>query len=286
MKFTLPLIGCLMTLSIATATPPKEQPPQYPGYELVWSDEFNVDGPPNPDNWSFAEGFIRNREDQWYQSDNAICKNGYLIIEARRERRPNPNYEPGSKSWKTNRSHIEYTSSILSTRRHHQWTFGRFEIRGKIDIGPGLWPAIWTLGTAREWPGCGEIDIMEYYRGKILANAAWAKAERWKGHWDAVAIPVEDLPNAKGWADRFHVWRMDWDEEAIKIYVDGYLLNTIELHKTINDTKDKANPFHEPHYLLLNLAIGGNNGGDPSRTRFPKRFVVDWVRVYQKTDDE
>jgi beta-glucanase (GH16 family) len=75
---------------------------------------------------------------------------------------------------------------------------------------------------------------------------------------------------------------MDWDETAIKLYLDDRLLNTTELSGTINGDREAANPFHEPHYMLLNLAIGGTRGGDPSATEFPARFEVDWVRVYQR----
>jgi beta-glucanase (GH16 family) len=77
---------------------------------------------------------------------------------------------------------------------------------------------------------------------------------------------------------------MDWEKDSIKLYVDDELLNTIDLSKTINRTSDRANPFHEPHYILLNLAIGGTNGGDPSATEFPARFEIDYVRVYQKQE--
>ena len=154
-------------------------------------------------------------------------------------------------------------------------------MRGRIDIRPGLWPAFWTLGFARSWPGCGEIDIMEYYRGMLLANACWASGVRWKATWDDVRKPVASFADPD-WAKTFHVWRMDWDRDWIKLYVDDELLNTVDLKTTINNDRRKANPFHEPHYILLNLAIGGTNGGDPSETTFPARFEVDYVRVYQK----
>lgn len=263
-------------------------PPQYDGYELVWHDEFDIDGPPNPDHWVFgAQGFIRNNEDQWYQDDNAVVRDGHLIIEAREERRPNPDFIEGSESWKTNRPYILYTSSLINTRGQHEWLYGRFEVRAKIQNKPGLWPAIWTLGSARGWPGCGEIDIMECYRGNLLANAAWAKADPnnpYASRWDAVKVPVATLPNPENWDDRFHVWRMDWDHDFIRIYVDGHLLNEVDLSKTFNETPDGANPFREPHYLLLNLALGGDNADNPAETdtEFPTQFIVDYARVYQR----
>ena len=262
----------------------------YPGYRLVWSDEFDVDGPPDPEKWNFGkEGFLRNNEVQWYQGENAVVRDGTLVIEARQERRPNPNYVAGSKSWKTNRRFIEYTSAQVTTRDQHAWTYGRFEIRAKVQARPGLWPAIWTVGSARPWPGCGEIDIMEYYRGKVLANAAWSKAggNQWASRWDASKTPIADLPNPEGWEDRFHVWLMDWDHDFIRIYLDGQLLNEVDLSQTFNETGDRANPFREPHHLLLNLALGGDNADHPADTDtpFPAHFTVDYVRVYQLQED-
>lgn len=123
---------------------------------------------------------------------------------------------------------------------------------------------------------------MEYYRGKVLANAAWARPGEYQSRWDSAAVPLDELPDPEGWADRFHVWRMDWTPEYIRIYVDDHLLNEVDLSKTINETPDHANPFHDPHFLMLNLAVGGNNGGYPSQTTFPRRFTIDYVRVYQR----
>ncbi|HOV72038.1 MAG TPA: glycoside hydrolase family 16 protein, partial [Dysgonamonadaceae bacterium] len=146
-------------------------------YELVWSDEFDKDGKPNPAYWSFEKGFVRNQELQWYQEDNAYCKDGVLIIEGRHEKRPNPLYEKGAADWRKSRPFIEYTSSSLKTARKKEFLYGRFEIRARIPLESGSWPAIWTLGTTMEWPSCGEIDMMEYYRinnvPHILANVAW-----------------------------------------------------------------------------------------------------------------
>ena len=262
-------------------------PPQYPGYQLVWHDEFNVDGPPDPDNWSFGkQGFVRNHELQWYQPDNAFVRGGTLVIEARRERRPSPMHDPDSEDWRRQRPEIEYTSALIHTQGKRAFRFGRFEIRAKLKTEPGLWPAIWTLGVAGSWPARGEIDIMEYYRGMILANAAWKKqGVPWASRWDSVKTPLEQLGDPDTWDESFHVWRMDWTREDIRIYVDGRLLNHVDLAQTINETPKRDNPFHQPHYLLLNLALGGDNGGDPSGTEFPSRYLVDYVRVYQHPED-
>jgi beta-glucanase (GH16 family) len=249
------------------------------GYRLNWSDEFDRDGPPDPAKWTYERGFVRNDELQWYQPDNARCTAGMLVIEGRRERVPNPRFDPTSSRWQRNREYAAYTSSSLLTRGLASWRYGRFEMRGRLDVRTGLWPAFWSLGEG-DWPACGEIDVMEYYDGLLLANAAWA-GRRGRVRWDDSKTPVADLGGSK-WADNFHVWRMDWDEKRIALYVDYRLLNEIDLSETVNETRDRKNPFRQPHYLLLNLAIGGTRGGDPSGTEFPAKFEVDYVRVYQR----
>ena len=102
---------------------------------------------------------------------------------------------------------------------------------------------------------------------------------RWRAVWDDSRTPLAELGD--DWASDFHVWRMDWDENRIALSVDGRELNTVDLAETVNETPGGDNPFHQPHYMILNLAIGGTNGGDPGDTEFPARFEVDYVRVYQ-----
>lgn len=283
------LTACALILTTAPGAGENKMDPiskKYPGYQLVWADEFDTDGRPNPENWRFEEGFRRNRELQWYQPENAFVEDGRLIIEGRRETKPNPNHEEGSPHWQRNRKTIQYTSASLKTEGRHTWQYGRFEVRARIRTRDGLWPAIWFLGVEGEWPSNGEIDLMEFYDNHILANACWGTRERWKAEWDTGKIPLHELGDPDTWEQEFHVWRMDWDEKAIRLYLDGRLLNTIDLRKTLNPTDEfggPGNPFHQPHYLLLNLAIGGDNGGDPSDTEFPTRYEIDYVRVYRKT---
>ena len=283
------ILSALMTLSTRPAIVAGEvagaqadaAPPVYPGYTLVWADEFDRDGEPDPKNWTYERGFVRNRELQWYQPANARVANGLLTIEARRERIVNPGYEAGSPSWQRNRETAEYSSSSLITRGLHSWQYGRFEMRGRIDTRAGSWPAFWTLGTGAPWPHSGEIDIMEFYRGMLLANVAWGGAKPFEAIWADTRKPIESFDDPD-WPKRFHVWRMDWDDRAIVLSVDGTTLNAVELSRTVNRDESAANPFQKSHYLLLNLAIGGTQGGDPTNTSFPVRFEVDYVRVYQR----
>jgi beta-glucanase (GH16 family) len=249
--------------------------------ELVWADEFDRDGRPDSAKWTFERGFVRNQELQWYRPENARVENGHLVIEARRERLPNPAFDSTSHDWRLRRPHAEYTSASLTTRGPHNWQYGRFEMRGRIDVRPGLWPAFWTVGDSGRWPASGEIDIMEYYDGVLLANVAWADGSG-RPKWDSSRRPVAELGGA-AWADDYHVWRMDWDEREIRLYVDDLLLNSTPLDSTFNGAGGPPNPLRQPHHVILNLAIGGTQGGDPSGTQFPARFEVDYVRVYTAT---
>ena len=249
-------------------------------YKLVWSDEFEKDGAPDSTKWRYEHGFVRNEELQWYQPENARCEKGYLIIEAKREQKPNPRYEAGSKDWRRNRETINYTSSCLITAGKKTWQYGRFEMRGRIDISQGMWPAWWTLGTEKRWPANGEIDIMEYYSGKLLANIACA-GNNGNPEWYSNTFPIDSLGGAT-WSSKFHVWRMDWTKDFIALYLDDQLLNKVATDSLVNKDGSGLNPFKQPHYMLLNLAIGGMNGGDPAVTSFPRVFEVDYVRVYQE----
>lgn len=250
-------------------------------YELVWSDEFNTAGIPDTANWRFENGFVRNQEWQWYQPQNAYCKNGYLIIEGRRESGPNPGYTAGSNDWRFNRPGISYTASSINTSGRHAWKYGRFIMRGRINISKGLWPAWWTLGVTGEWPSNGEIDIMEYYNNTVLANIACGTAIPYNAKWFSKRVPTDSLGGA-AWASRFHTWRMDWNEKFIALYLDDVLLNKVDLDSLVNKDGSGINPFTQPHYMLLNLAIGGMNGGNPASTAFPNKFEIDYVRVYQE----
>lgn len=260
-------------------------------YALVWADEFNADGRLDSASWNYERGFCRNNELQWYQPDNAYCHGGHLIIEARKEHRPNPAYRKNSRHWGARREYIECTSSSVTTEGKHEFQYGRFEVRARIPVGKGAWPAIWLLGTDMEWPSCGEIDVMEYYRIKgvphILANVAWGTDRRYNAKWDSKAVPFSHfLEMNPDWASEFHVWRMDWDEKAIRLYLDNELINETLLSETINGSLgNHRNPFRQPHYLLLNLAVGGDNGGPDAPDAYPMRYEIDYVRVYQLSDN-
>ena len=185
----------------------------------------------------------------------------------------------------------EYTSSSINTRGKYAFRYGRLEVRARIPVAKGAWPAIWLLGTSLPWPHNGEIDVMEYYHTDgipyILANAAWGGERQYQAVWNTGKIPYAHfLERDPDWADKFHIWRMDWDENAIRIYLDGELLNEIDLEKTVNRGGRGAgvNPFHREQFILLNLALGGDNGGPIDDSALPMHYEIDYVRVYQKKE--
>jgi beta-glucanase (GH16 family) len=230
-------------------------------YKLVWSDEFNTDGKP-ASHWTFESGYVRNNEAQYYtdSTDNAVVKNGSLYITARR-----------------NHLSHDYTSASLLNKKNFTFVYGRVEVRAKIPVSGGSWPAIWTLGNWWDWPSCGEVDIFEYYTKNIHANAAWGSSTAWNAVWNSKSIALTHWTDKdKDWANKFHVWREDWDSNWIRIYLDDELLNEIDLSKTFNQMSDnKNNPFRSNgsgfgHYIIVNLALGGDAGGTIDNNAFPR----------------
>ena len=274
------LLLLLLTAALTCGAEEKE-------WKLVWSDEFTADGRPDEATWSFEQGFVRNHEDQWYQAENAWQEDGLLIIEGRREHRPNPTYRSEGRHWGQQRSDISYTSASLNTGGKFEFCYGRMEVCARIPTAGGAWPAIWTLGSGMEWPSCGEIDVMEFYRiagvPHILANVAWGNDRRYDAVWNTRRVPFSRFTaRDPEWARRFHVWRMDWDEQSIRLYLDGELLNETPISDTVNGAiGHHSNPFQQPQYILLNLALGGDNGGEIDDAAFPLRYEIDYVRVYE-----
>jgi len=240
-------------------------------WKLKWADEFDTPGAPNPANWGFEQGFVRNQELQWYQPNNATVANGLLTIAARRQQVSNPNYRAGSSDWTTSRQYAQYTSSSLTSSGKRSFEYGRFEMCGQIDVRQGSWPAFWILGNGKSWPSSGEVDIMEYYVNEVRANVCKPSGSQcdWTG---SVAQPLSSL-GGTSWGSSFHLWAMEWDSSSINLYLDDKLV--------YGYTIASANPYTgNPFYIIVNLAIGAN-GGDPSNTAFPITYAVDYVRVYQ-----
>jgi beta-glucanase (GH16 family) len=253
-------------------------------WKLVWSDEFDKPGLPDPAKWNYEHGFIRNNEAQYYTRDrkeNARVENGQLIIEARKEQFRNPAFDAAAQG-KTgrNREFAEYTSASLTTRGKASWTYGRIEVKAKLPPGRGTWPAIWTLGTntaAVGWPACGEIDIMEFVGfdpGIIHANIHTGKYNHVHKTGRGSQISIPDASEA------FHVYAMEWDSQHIDFFVDDKKYFSYANEGSGSD----AWPYDKDQYLILNLAIGGAWGGAKGidETCFPQRYCIDYVRIYQR----
>lgn len=236
-------------------------------WELVWEDNFEQEGLPDPTKWSYETGYIRNNEKQYYTKErieNVRQENGNLIIEARRD-----NYEGN-----------EYTSASIHTKHTATWKYGRFEVKAKVPTGKGTWPAAWMLGTNISevgWPMSGEIDIMEYVgfdpervHGNVHTKAYNHNINTNKG-------ATVNLPDAH---ENFHVYAVEWTPEKIDFFVDDQRYFSFE-----NEGKGEEEwPFDQQFYLILNLAIGGSWGGQQGvdESLFPNQYIIDYVKIYQK----
>ena len=239
-----------------------------PGWELVWSDEFTQANGSAPDSskWAYntGGGGWGNNEIQYYtdRTENARIQNNQLLIEALEE----------------NFGGRNHTSARLLTQGKSDWTYGRFEARIKVPEGSGLWPAFWMLGTdigTVGWPQCGEIDIMEYV-GRLPKEVFGTIHGPNYSAGDSFG-DIQLFPNNV--ADDYHVYAVEWEENQIRWYVDG-----INYHNaTPEDLGTNEWVFDHNHFILLNMAIGGDFGGtlDPAVT-FPRQMWVDYVRVYER----
>ena len=241
-----------------------ESPLTYPGYSLVWSDEFSGNTL-NTNDWTHEIGNgcpnlcgWGNSELQSYRSQNSTVADGHLTIEAKRE------------------SSGAYTSSRIKTQGKKFFKYGRIDIRAKVPRGNGLWPAIWMLGESISsvgWPRSGEIDIMEMIGGNnstTLGTAHWYNG----GH----NYTGGDTSIASGeLADEFHVYSIIWTAQTISWYLDG----DSQPFYVLDISPSQLSEFRENFFLLFNIAVGGTLGGDVDDSNLPQTMVVDYVRVFQ-----
>lgn len=242
-----------------------------PVWQLVWSDEFDYQGQPDPNKWSYdiGAGGWGNQELQYYTNrlENCRVENGRLIIEARRE----------------NYGGAEYTSARIKTRNKGDWLYGRIEVRAKLPGGRGTWPAIWMLPTDNVyggWPNSGEIDIMEcvgYDPWRVHFTIHTAAYNHMLGTQKGSSTVLNDPQN------NFYTYILEWYPDKLDFYVDNVKYFTF--YKESDDYR--VWPFNQRFYLILNIAVGGTWGGaqgvDPNI--FPQRMEVEYVRVYQLVED-
>ena len=242
-------------------------------YALVWAEEFDgaAGAGPSPNNWVFdlgtGSGGWGNNELQSYKQDNeniALDGNGNLVITARRD------------------SSGAYTSARIRTTGKQEFHRGRFTARIRLPSGQGLWPAFWMLGANHDevgWPACGEIDIME-----MVGNMPHVVHGTVHGPGYSAGDSIGNVSSLEtgSFSDDFHVFAVDVEEDLISWYVDGVRYGTLGPGQLPSPDLWR---FDQPMFLLLNLAVGGNWPGPPdAQTEFPASMVVDYVRVYQRSE--
>lgn len=237
-------------------------------WRLVWNDEFNYKGLPDPRKWDYDTGSNEgwgNNELEYYtykKMENARVENGKLIIEARKEKIDS----------------FDYTSARLLTRGKAAWQYGKVEVKAKIPVGTGSWPAIWMLAdNIKTWPDDGEIDIMEhvgFHPGFIHGSIHCKKYYHIIGTQKTDTVFIADCSSS------FHVYSLEWSKEFIKMAVDGKVFFSFA-----NEKKGYEYwPFDNKMFLILNIAVGGNWGGQKGidHGAFPMRMEIDYVRIFQK----
>jgi len=252
---------------VTTPNPPPSPPPTTQ-WQQVWSDEFDYTGLPDSTKWNYdvgGNGWGNNELEFYTQKrvENARVENGNLVIEARKE------------SWQG----MNYTSARLLTKNKGDWQYGKVEVRARLPRGRGTWPAIWMLGstTPLKWPDDGEIDIMEHvgFDQGVIHGSIHCKKYNWVSGTQKTATIT--IPNC---SDSFHVYTVEWDNSLMKISVDSSQYLTFVNEHTGYD----AWPFDNKMFLILNIAVGGNWGGQQGvdDTIWPQKMEIDYVRVWQK----
>ncbi|MDR7211154.1 glycoside hydrolase family 16 protein [Flavobacterium piscis] len=247
---------------IFTTTKPSQVPDTNVDYtNLVWSDEFNTDGAPDATKWGYNLGTgdngWGNNEKQNYTNSatNAVVEGGNLKITAKKE-------TSGGEA---------YSSARLVSENKFEFTYGKVEVRAKLPTGAGTWPAIWMLGenyATKPWPACGEIDIMEHVgNNQNVIHGTLHYPGRFGGSADTGSKTISNV------STEFHVYKTVWSPASVKIYVDETLVHTVANAASL--------PFNSDFFLILNVAMGGNLGGniDPAFTQ--SSMEIDYVRVYQ-----
>ncbi len=242
-------------------------PDNYPGMTLVWGDEFDTPGALDPSKWTYDLGNGSwgwgNNELQNYTNnpENVKVEDGRLFIFARNE---------GG-----------YTSARVKSQGLYDFQFGRVDIRAMLPIGQGIWPALWMLGsdiTTESWPACGEIDIMEMVGHQprlIHGTVHWGPNNGQHQYYGSTA-PALTFPET--FADEFHVFSIEWQENEIKFLMDDVHYHTV----TPSNMNGMAYPFNDAFFFIMNVAVGGEWPGNPDETTpFPGFMAVDYVRVFQ-----
>jgi beta-glucanase (GH16 family) len=266
----------ILLVSSFTSAQERVASSQRAGWKLVWSDEFNApdNTPADTSKWVLETGGNGwgNDELEYYTArpDNSFQQDGNLVIKAVQEKYTGPDGVAR-----------EYTSGRLKTLGKFSHKYGRFEARIKIPRGQGIWPAFWMMGddiAKKEWPTCGEIDIMENIGKEPSLVHGTIHGPGYSGG-NGISASF-GLPNDQRFADDFHVYAVEWEKKAIRFYVDDHLYAT----RTPADLPKATKwVYNHPFFIILNVAVGGGWPGTPDSTSvFPQAMLVDYVRVYKR----
>jgi len=239
-------------------------------FQLVWADEFNYSGLPDPNYWTYEKGYVRNNEAQYYvreRLENSKVEDGKLVITAL-----NDNYKGHP-----------ITSASVITKGKLDFLNGKIEVRAKMPVGAGAWPAIWTLGINRDtvgWPFCGEIDILEWlgYAPQYILGSLYTAGSFGQPVSKVTRYMPQDYATL---SSQYHVYSIEWDNSRIKYFFDNINYAT---YLSSEMTAKEWKPFTKPHYLLLNLALGGTAGRRIDYSKFPFTYKIDYVRYYKKVN--
>lgn len=260
------LLAVLSTSCAVDQAKEEEEATMSSEYELFWEDNFDTDGAPDPDKWTYDLGTGSNgwgnRESQFYtkRPENVQISNGTLKIIAKRE-----DHE-GS----------EFTSARLKTEGKFEFTYGKVEVRAKLPSGGGTWPAIWMLGAdiaTKSWPACGEMDIMEHVgNNQNVVQSAVHSPSSFGNTQNKGETKVD------GVADDFHLYQLEWTAEELRFGVDGN--NYYTYAPEVID--DETFPFRKDFFLILNVAMGGGLGGEIDPVFRESTMEVDYVKVFKR----
>lgn len=252
-----------------------KEPLHVPDYQLIWQDEFDGSKLDESKWHPVQHGFVDNGELQFYtdRESNIRVEDGYLWLTAIEEEYTGTGPWMGGQ-YKTS----QFTSGKVQGQGKISFRYGKFEARMKLPRGAGTWPAFWMLGNnipSAGWPRCGEIDIMEH--AHILNNIGAAIHTESYNHMIGTqrtgGIAIDDYDTD------FHVYGVEWTPQKLSFYLDDQ--NFLTLTKLELGDSEAEWPFDQPFWMILNLAVGGSWGGDPSGGDYPYSLQVDWVRVYQ-----
>jgi beta-glucanase (GH16 family) len=273
MPLRLFLLSGLAVVSVVTTVVQPAAAQAVPnGYRLVWSDDFNTAGLPNPAKWrdqTFGNGHLWwHNERQYYTTrrpENAVVTGGRLVLTVRRESLA------GAPGW----AGQEFTSAKLVTAETKAWTYGFFEVRAKFPCGRGVWPAVWLMSATGSWPNDGEIDFMEAvgFEHPPVVHATLHNSRDGTDPLSSRSVVVSDG------CDAFHNYQLDWRQDSITALVDGRSY----FHQERGNAGYDRWPYNHPFYLAMNVAVGGAWGAQKGidASILPQTMEIEYVRVYQ-----